>query len=299
MANGAINWRQQDYLALGKAVSNFNKKVRELEAKEVDVKVPKEVSYKELKQNTLTRGQLNQVLNSLRRFTRDDAQNVFTTEAGENITLWEHRENVINKRRATRFIKSQIRELEKPIDKGDYSKAEMGAEELRKWVADLHSITKLEKEKGYNYERLKLRVDTLGRHDYTYAKSIIFRENFEYALNHLDGLEGYDLLMKKLNRYKNPINFYNLIKQSNVFMDIFTYYDNSSGIVYGGFSNEQARFNRGLQDLGIVDEEKARAIKRAERKENEELIAKARSINNAEDLFEYLDFEKSIKRKRK
>ena len=288
MLTSKINWKREDYITLGKAVANFNKKVRELEAQEVDLKLPDELNYKNIKENTFTRSQFNNILKSLRRFTEEGAEDLFVTEGGERITQWEHNENLINTRRATRFIKSQIRELEKPIDKGNFSKAQMGSVELRNWVATLHSITKLEKERGYNYNRIKLNVYSLGRHDYKYAKSLIFRENFENALENLKNLDGYDLLMKKLNRYKNPVSFYNLIKNSNVFMDIFTYYDNSSGLVYGEFKTEQERFNQGLEDLGIVDDEKKRLYKKYDRQNNEELKKAVSYITDANDLFEFL-----------
>ena len=108
------------------------------------------------------------------------------------------------------------------------------------------------------------------------------------ALESAKNMEGYDLLMEKLNRYKNPVSFYKLIKKSNVFMDIFLYYKEGSGIVYGGFNSEQERFNEGLEELGIVDEQKAKLMKKYDRKGNQELKRKASYITDTNDLLEFL-----------
>ena len=80
------------------------------------------------------------------------------------------------------------------------------------------------------------------------------------------------------------------------------------GLVYGDFSSEQDRFNKGLEELGIVEEEKKNLINRIQKQMNKEsfsiqddvnkrinkqkynlLLAQAKSINSAEDLFQVLD----------
>lgn len=100
----------------------------------------------------------------------------------------------------------------------------MGSVEANAILASIRSIKKLEEKNGYEYNRIKIRVEDLGSGGYKMIKSIIFRENFMYAVKNYSNFEGYDLLMKKLNRVRNPINFYNLIKESDTFSDIFLYY---------------------------------------------------------------------------
>lgn len=288
MAQSQINWKRGDYVSLGRTVANFNKKIQELQTEENKLKLPEVKTYNEVKNKIHTRQELKRVLNSMRRFLREGAEDVYTLPTGQEVTKWEHNENVINTRVATRYINAQIRKLEMPIDKGDYSRAEMGSIELRQWTATLHSIRKLELKQGYEYNRTKLRLEDLSKADYEFIKSIIFRENFMKALESAENMEGYDLLMKKLNRYKNPVSFYKLIKKSNVFMDIFLYYKEGSGIVYGGFNSEQERFNEGLEELGIVDEQKAKLMKKYDRKGNQELKRKASYITDTNDLLEFL-----------
>ena len=140
------------------------------------------------------------------------------------------------------------------------------------------------------------------------VKATIYRENFMKALENSKEMEGYDLLVKRLNRIKNPVNFYNYVRKSDVMSDIFVYYKQGDGLVYGEFSSEQDRFNKGLEELGIVEEEKKKLINRIEKQINKEsfsvqedvnkrlnkqkynlLLAQAKSIKSSEDLFQVLD----------
>ena len=100
----------------------------------------------------------------------------------------------------------------------------MGSEDANAILASIRSIKKLEEKNGYEYNRIKIRIEDLGSGGYKMIKSIIFRENFMKAVETYSNLDGYNLLMKKLNRTRNPINFYNLIKESDTFSDIFLYY---------------------------------------------------------------------------
>ena len=101
----------------------------------------------------------------------------------------------------------------------------MGSIEANQILASIRSLKKLEEKNGYEYNRIKIRLEDLGSSGYKMIKSIIFRENFMKAVETYSNLDGYNnILMKKLNRIRNPINFYNLIKESDVFSDIFLYY---------------------------------------------------------------------------
>ena len=48
MAESLIKWKKSDYLRLGQAVSRFNKRVKELEADDIEY-LPDLKDYKELK----------------------------------------------------------------------------------------------------------------------------------------------------------------------------------------------------------------------------------------------------------
>lgn len=68
---GKIRWQQKDYLSLGRAVANFNKKINELQKEEKKLYLPETKNYKEIKQNIQTRNELNRIINSLKRFSKE------------------------------------------------------------------------------------------------------------------------------------------------------------------------------------------------------------------------------------
>lgn len=90
-----------------------------------------------------------------------------------------------------------------------------------------------------------------------------------------------------------------------IYLNIINHGD---GLIYGNFSSDQDRFNKGLEELGIVEEEKNNLINKITRQMNKEsfsvvdsvnkklnlqkyklLLAQAKSINSAEDLFQVMD----------
>ena len=68
MAEGRISWKNYDNLSLGKAVANFNRRIKKIETEENKMYLPKTLDFKEVKQNILTRRELNRVISNLRSF---------------------------------------------------------------------------------------------------------------------------------------------------------------------------------------------------------------------------------------
>ena len=87
-----IRWQQKDYLSLGRAVANFNKKINELQKQEKKLYLPELKNYKDIKENIQTRQELNRVIKSLKRFSKEGAEDLYTTKAGEQLTKWERGE---------------------------------------------------------------------------------------------------------------------------------------------------------------------------------------------------------------
>lgn len=223
MGEHRIRWNRSDYARLGRAISDFNKKIKELETEENKLYLPEEKNYKLEKKDIQTRAELNRVINSLKRFSNEGASDIVENRAGQKMTRWQKNELNTQKAIAIRTLNAELRELEKPGKTG-YSRIQMGSQQANSILATIRSLKKIEEKSGYEFNRIKIRIEDLGRKDYKMIKSIIYRENFMNAVSTNSNLEGYDLLLKKLNRYKNPINFYNYIKQSDVFSDIFLYY---------------------------------------------------------------------------
>lgn len=220
-----IRWQQKDYLSLGRAVANFNKKINKLNKEEKKLYLPELKNYKDIKENIQTRQELNRVINSLKRFSKKGAEDLYTTRAGEQLTKWERGELEKQIKIAERGLKESAKALEIPMKSG-YSKAQMGSQEYREILANLRSLKNFELKKGGDFTRMKERIAKYGNLDYKMVKATIFRENFMEALKQsgAENFENFSLLEKKMNRIKNPINFYEFIKNSNVFMDIFDYY---------------------------------------------------------------------------
>lgn len=253
MAQGRIKWRQGDFISLGKAVANFNKKIREIKNEENKLYLPDEMEYSQLKSNIVTRAELNRTINSLKRFQKEGAEDLYITESGEKLTKWERKELQKQIRIASNELKRSKEILEQPFSSG-YSKAQMGSVEYRKILANLRSLQTLEKKSGRDFILMKERIKKFGSYDYTMIKATIYMKNFMKALKEsgAENFEKYQILEKKLNRIKNPINFFNLIQKSNVFSDLFLYYKRGEGLTYGSFATDEERFEYGLEELEII-----------------------------------------------
>ena len=64
------------------------------------------------------------MISSLRRFSKEGAEDIYTNNAGEVMTNWEHNELVRQQRIAERNLRQEAKEFEQPISSG-YSKAQM------------------------------------------------------------------------------------------------------------------------------------------------------------------------------
>lgn len=114
-------------------------------------------------------------------------------------------------------MKNQLREA-------DILKHRCGSLQYRQIVARIRNLKKLEQKQGRDFVNLKNRIKYYGNLDYNMVKATIYRENFMYAFSFSKNMEGYEMLLSRLNRIKNPVNFYKFISKSNVFSDIFEYY---------------------------------------------------------------------------
>lgn len=92
MAESLIRWSRKDTAKLSYAIRQFNKKRNELISDENALYFPDEIEYKEAKRNITTRREFNRYLNMIKRFSKEDATELYTTKAGEQMTKWTRRE---------------------------------------------------------------------------------------------------------------------------------------------------------------------------------------------------------------
>ena len=215
MAEARINWKRGDYISLGRAVSQFNKKINELQAEENKLYLPETINYKEAKENITTRKELNRLINSLRRFQRQGAEDLYTTQAGEEITKWERRELGIQSRIAQTRLRAELKNLEKPLESG-YSRVQMGSIRAREIEAQIRNLKQIENKKGYEFNNLRQRIMSMGRSDYVMKKATIFRENYLKEMQKYSHFDNYEKLMNKLQSIKNPVSFYNFVSQNEL-----------------------------------------------------------------------------------
>lgn len=243
-----IRWKRGDYIRLGRAISRFNQTINEIEVDEVDI-LPKTRNYQELKSSIKSRKELNRVINALNRANVHNLTTKHTFESGEEVSTWEFNEITKSSRRALRRLQNE----RETILSGRESIG-MGDERLSEIRAMESSFENLGTKKGSEFERVKKRIFLLGKQDYALIKAETFRENFYTALENLSDYENYDKLKKELDKIKNPLKFFDYVKQSPQLMDIFIYYKNKETNIYGAFSSNEEAFNSSLfYHLGITD----------------------------------------------
>lgn len=232
-----IRWSRSDYITLGKAVSNFNKKINELNADEKKLYLPEIRNYQEVKENIKTRSEFKRVINSLKRFSREGAEDLYITASGQELTKWERKELSIQTRIASRRLNRELQELNLPMSSG-YSRLQMGSIRAKEIEAQLKSLKKLEMKKGFDFERIKRRLEFLGTSDYSLKQSYVFRQNFMEQLDKLrKNSPEFQRVYDFFNEIKNPIDFFNTTQKSQVLEDFFTWYQQPEN--YGAFESKE------------------------------------------------------------
>lgn len=215
MAEGQIRWKQGDFVRLGRVVAQFNRKINELQAEENKLYLPETINYAEAKENITTRRELNRLINSLRRFQREGAEDLYTTQSGEEITKWERRELGIQSRIAQTRLRNELKTLNEPTESG-FSRAQMGSMRVAEINAQIKNLKNIEGAVGYAFNRLRERLSRMGTSDYTMKKAIVFRKNYLKEMEKYSHFDNYEKLMKKLRSFTNPISFFNFVSQNEL-----------------------------------------------------------------------------------
>ena len=246
MAQSLINWKKGDYIKLGQAVAKFNKRIKELERIDVNY-LPDLKDYKELKDEILSRNELNRVLRSLRKFSKEGMTKPVDLPSGNTITAWEYSEV-----KKARNLTIKRLEQEKLAIKLGEKYVGMGDERIDIIDSNISNIQSFETLKDFEFKDTKERVLKLGSSDYELKKVMIYRENFMKSLTEMSTYDNYDLLVEKLDKIKNPIKFFEFIQKSDTLSDLFLYYsDKATAQTYGGFASNQDAFNYALEELGL------------------------------------------------
>ena len=241
---------------LDKAISNFNKKLNELQIDGTREYLPEKLSYKETKQRIKTREELRRVIRSLQDFTKQGQEDLIQLESGEGITKWEKNKLHFENQRAQERIKQEIAEYHKPLADSGFTRAQMGSTELNKLESKLEYLESINKKKGEAFKNLKKRISFLGSIDFEYRKAWQYRKKYmETIINHFQNFDGYDELKKAFNNHKNVFDFYEWIKSTDNVNIIDIHYESSHTFT-------QQQFYKFLEDLGIEYDKKNETVEK-------------------------------------
>lgn len=196
----------------------------------------------------MTRKELNRQINSLKNFLKEDATDIIELSSGEEIIKWERDELKKLERNATRRLKNELASIDK-IEKPYTTQREI---EIN---AQLNNLKTWQNKKGFEFNKMKSRLQNIGTLDYEIKKASVYKENYINAMREaFSNFENFEVLENKLKTIKNPKSFFKYIQQSDYLSDLFLYYDDESGtLVYGGLSSNEEIFNSELVKLGLIE----------------------------------------------
>lgn len=244
MPDYQIRWKRGDYVKLGKAVVNFNRRIKEVQTLENSLYLPMPEEYSTLKDNIATRKEFNRVIKMLKSFSQEGAEEIIENDFGDKITKWEYRE-------AKKGINRGIKELTQELNNFQKTKTEKPykTQEERKVEAQLKNLKNFNKKSGYDFRRIIRRGFKFAETDREMKIAIQYRKNYEKALDEISGFKNYEKLKNVLDNIKNPVEFFNFIQKSDVMSDLFLWYDDEgSSLNYGAFVNNEDAFDFALEN---------------------------------------------------
>lgn len=236
-----INWKRSDYGNLIKAVNKFNKEIEKLMYNNPEANIPEKLIYKDIKQKIYTRKEFNRVIKSLNRFSNPKEQEIVKTRGGYELTRWQRNEINRAKRRAERRLEGELYALESQSTFGT------GNTRLNEIKATLESYDRLATANPEDYKRISGSILRQGVSDFEMKQASIFQKNFIKAYKKM----GRTQVVNLAKRFKNPMDFWEFIKDSN-FADIQMKYDEDEGLIQIGEGSKDDNYIYDL--LRLVDQ---------------------------------------------
>lgn len=213
-----IRWKQGDYIKLGRAVSEFNKKVKRLEQEQGSLGLPELIDYQSLKSDILTRKELNRQLELLRGFKEQGVEEIVQLN-NDFITLWEKQNIEKEQKRIIRSLNKQIKSLESEPSFGT------GSNSIKTLKARVNAIK--------NFDRGL--ISKLSKRDLSMKRAITYQNNVKEQLEGLP--DEFENIKKHLLSIKNPITFYEEMQKSQTLQNFFDWYKNPTS--FGNFSDDE------------------------------------------------------------
>lgn len=282
-----IQWTKADYMTLGRAVSDFNKKIKRLESEEIDY-LPEQRDYKEVKESIKTRKQLERVLASLRSFKQKGAEDLYK-KSSEPITKWEYQET----QKQIKSYKAKIRYQLKKL--GESPKNLMGNGEEKTLKAELQRVKSLYKRKGEQYKELKKEIEFKASYDYKYIKALYYQENFMTELKELaKQSDEFQIVYDYFNSIKDPIRLFNIGQKSQAIQDFFDWYKQPEN--YAGFNSKEEVANYILKEYGVEAEIENQEKEKYTEKYNYVIIEDGKIIKRSNNLYSLIQAYNKMKK---
>lgn len=234
----AIRWDKSATTPLSEAVANFNRKINKIRSEENKDILPGNLNYYEVKESIKNRDELYRYIKSLKKFQAEGSEQIVTLESGRQLTEWEYKELKQLRKNAKTRITKKLNSIDKVSHPLPFK---------QQWdLIDLaHSLDKLETATGKQFERIRARINLRGRSDYELKKAIIFRENYIKEMEKYKGYANYNLLKDKMESIKDPLAFYNQIKENDLIVDLQYQSDEHYN---------QSRFNQFVIEWGVNED---------------------------------------------
>lgn len=242
-----IRWNKEDSKRLEKAINQFNRELQKVENKE---NIPSRVKYDDVRDKIVSRRELESVIKSLNRGTKETFEATFELASGEKVSEYEYQETIRRKNQAGINLLNELDKINRErAETGNRYMGEERISEIQSTLALLdESLDNLE-----SFNKTKRRLRFVGRTDYDLYRNKIFMENFYTALDGAKNFEHYDEFKRMIKGVRNPNKFYEMMKKSPILMDIFLWYkSDDGGLIYGVFDTNENAFNHALrEDFGM------------------------------------------------
>lgn len=242
-----IRWNKQDSERLEKAINRFNRELQKVENQE---NIPSKVKYDDVRDRIVSRRELESVINSLNRGTKETFEATRELASGERVSEYEFEETLRLKNQAGVNLLNELDRINRErAETGNRYMGEERISEIQSTLAILdESLDDLE-----SFRKTNRRLKSVGRTDYDLYRNKIFMDNFYTALDGAKNFEHYPEFKKMIKGIRNPNKFYEVIKKSPILMDIFLWYKSEDGgLIYGVFDTNENAFNHALrEDLGM------------------------------------------------
>lgn len=282
-----IQWTRGDYITLGRAVSDFNKKIKRLESEEINY-LPEQRDYKEVKENIKTRKELEKVLASLRSFKQKGAEELYKKSA-EPITKWEYQQT----QKEIRAYKAKIRYQLKKL--GERPKNLMGDGKEKTLKAELQGVKSFYKRTGKEYQELKKKIEFKASHDYKYIKALYYQENFLKELEDLaKESDEFQIVYDYFKSIKDPIRMFKIGQRSQAIQDFFTWYKQPEN--YASFESKEELAEYILKEYGIEAEIENQEKEKFTEKYNYVIIEDGKIIKRSNNLYSLIQAYNKMKK---